>query len=186
MVYQRALSILRRACMLFFLAALMLFCFTMSFTGCSIATEQEEKEERPPVTVTAGELSNITVADIPGLSLVLEETEYSGPDVSVRYALQNETELIYWYGPMSMWIEVFQDGEWHRLTLRTDVDTAATGDAIGVRPNAGTDAPHFSKTGFHEYGDIVPPGTYRLVIGVSTDEEPAVKEYLAAEFDVTE
>lgn len=186
MGYQRALSILRRACRWFFPAVLTLFCVSLSFTGCSVATEQEEQEERPPVTVTASEPSSITVSSIPGLSLVLEETEYSGPDVSVRYALQNETELIYWYGPLSTWMEVFQEGEWHRLAPRTDVATAITADAFGVRPNAGTETLHFSTKSFFHYGDIVPPGTYRLVIGVGTDEEPAVEEYLAAEFDVTE
>lgn len=185
MVYQRALSTLRRACRWFFPATLMLSCFCLSFTGCSIATEQEEKEERPPVTVTAGEPSSITISSIPGLSLILEKTEYAGPDVAVSYTLQNETELIYWYGPMSTWIEVFQDGEWHRLAPRTDIETVVLADAFGVRPNAGTETLHFSTKGFFHYGDIVPPGTYRLVVGVSADEDQD-DQYLAAEFDVTE
>lgn len=164
----------------FFLAALMLLCFTLGLAGC-IA---EEQEERPPFTVAVGEPSKITVSSVPGLSLILEEKEYAGPDIKVRYVLQNETELIYWL--MSMSIEVLQDGEWHHLVPRTDVAISVGGPGIGIGPNTDTEEPHFFTAGFYEYGDIVPAGTYRLVRGVSTDEEPSVTEYLAAEFDVIE
>ena len=146
------------------LAALALLCLALGLTGCGMAQE----EARPPYTVVTGDLSGTVVSGVPGLSLRLDAKEYTGPDVKVRFALQNGTDTTYSFGPMGISMEVLQDGEWYSLARRTDVDVASTGDAIGVGPNAGTEeTPRFYWASFLEYGDIVPPGTYRLIVGCS-------------------
>ena len=82
-------------------------------------------------------------------------------------------------------IEALQDGEWYRLAFRTDKDN------LGFYSEGRVAAPHSVQTGekrFYFYGDCVPAGTYRLVIGLTPDNDlgPSAIEYLVAEFSIVE
>ena len=182
-------AIRHRRSVYLFLTTLALLCLALGLTGCGAAEGEIDavppsgETDRPPYTVVTGEPSQIVLSSVPGLSLRTEEEEYTGPDIKVRYTLQNETDTIYWFGADSFSIEVLQDGAWYRLAHRTDIENLAF-DMVGygIRPHSANGP---SSTDFYIYGDIVPAGTYRLLMELNPETDESVKEYLAAEFEVT-
>lgn len=146
--------------------------------GCSAADETPEESAPIPVTLDLDTPSAVSVSNTDGLSLTTTQKEFSGSDAQIEYLLENSTDTMYTFGPSTISIEGLQDGEWYCLTFRPN----ACVDSIAAILD-----PHntFSgKESFFLYGDFVPAGTYRLVIGLTPDGPGSSKEYLAAEFSV--
>jgi hypothetical protein len=125
------------------------------------------------------------VSNIAGLSLLAGQKEYAGTDANITYSIENSTDITYSFGPGTISFEVLLNGEWHELAFRTDI-----GD-IGAHDIAIVVLPHSTYTGtesFYFYGDYVPAGTYRLVIGIAPFDGSSYSatEYIAAEFSVVE
>lgn len=170
-------------CVHLLLTALVLLCFAAGLTSCSVADEGDV--ENTPFQITAGAPSTVSVSNISGLSLTTDQKEYLSSDAKITYSLENSTETEYSFGASTISIEVLQNGEWYSLAFRTDI-----GDIV-FNLEACLVSPHSTCTGswsFDSYGDCVPAGTYRLVIGLTpfNDSSASATEYLAAEFSIVE
>ena len=129
--------------------------------------------------------STCSASNISGLSLTLEKKEYFSSDAKIAYSLENSTDTEYTFDSSTVSIEALRDGEWYRLAFRTDQDD------LGFYSEGRVVTSHSVWTGvesFYFYGDLVPAGTYRLVIGLSPDNDlgPSAIEYLVAEFSIVE
>ena len=158
----------------------LLICVAAALTGCSAADETPEESAPIPVTLDLDTPSAVSVSNTDGLSLTTTQKELSGSDPKIEYSLENSTDTMYTFGPSAISIEGLQDGEWYCLAIRP---------GAAVHNIAAILEPHntFSgKQSFFLYGDCVPAGTYRLVIGLRPDGPDSSKEYLAAEFSIVE
>ena len=170
-------------CMRLLLTALFLFCIAAGFLGCSAAEENDADDT--PVQVTVDAPSTVSASNISGLSLTVEKKEYFSSDAKIAYSLENSTDTEYTFDASTVSIEALRDGEWYCLAFRTDQDDLAFYSEGRVV------TPHSVWTGvesFYFYGDLVPAGTYRLVIGLTPDSDldPSVIEYVVAEFSIVE
>lgn len=165
------------------LATLILLCVGAVLTSCSVADEVDT--ENTPVLITADVPSTISVSNISGLSLTTGQKEYFSADTQIAYSLENSTDTEYGFGAGSISIEVLQDEKWYSLAFRTDIGDIVVHDVLTVV------LPHSTHTGtksFYLYGDCVPVGTYRLVIGLAPANNlgGSTTEYLVAEFSIVE
>ena len=165
------------------LTAILLLCIAAGLLGCSAA--EEENTDDAPVEVTVDAPSTVSVSNTSGLSLTVDKKEYFSSDAKIAYSLENSTDTEYTFDASTVSIEALQDGEWYRLAFRTDKDN------LGFYSEGRVAAPHSVQTGekrFYFYGDCVPAGTYRLVIGLTPDNDlgPSAIEYLVAEFSIVE
>lgn len=165
------------------LTALFLLCIAAGFLGCSAAEENDADDT--PVQVAVDAPSTVSVSNISGLSLTVEKKEYVSSDSKIAYSLENSTDTEYTFDASTVSIEALRDGEWHRLAFRTDQEN------LGFYSEGCVVTPHSVWTGvesFYFYGDLVPAGTYRLVIGLTPDSDldPSVIEYVVAEFSIVE
>ena len=165
------------------LTALFLLCIAAGFLGCSAAEENDADDT--PVQVAVDAPSTVSASNTSGLSLTVEKKEYVSSDAKIAYSLENSTDTEYTFDASTVSIEALRDGEWYRLAFRTDQDDLAFYSEGCVV------TPHSVWTGvesFYFYGDLVPAGTYRLVIGLTPDSDldSSGIEYLAAEFSVVE
>ena len=165
------------------LTALFLLCIAAGFLGCSAAEENDADDT--PVQVAVDAPSTVSASNTSGLSLTVEKKEYVSSDAKIAYSLENSTDTEYTFDASTVSIEALRDGEWHRLAFRTDQEN------LGFYSEGCVVTPHSVWTGvesFYFYGDLVPAGTYRLVIGLTpgSDVDPSTIEYLAAEFSIVE
>ena len=165
------------------LTALFLLCIAAGFLGCSAAEENDADDT--PVQVAVDAPSTVSVSNISGLSLTVEKKEYVSSDSKIAYSLENSTDTEYTFDASTVSIEALRDGEWHRLAFRTDQEN------LGFYSEGCVVTSHSVWTGvesFYFYGDLVPAGTYRLVIGLTPDSDldPSVIEYVVAEFSIVE
>ena len=165
------------------LTALFLLCIAVGLLGCSAAEENDTDDT--PVQVVMDAPSTVSVSNTSGLSLTVEKKEYFSSDAKIAYSLENSTDTEYTFDASTVSIEALQDGEWYRLAFRTDQEN------LGFYSEGCVVTPHSVWTGvesFYFYGDLVPAGTYRLVIGLTPDSDldSSGIEYLAAEFSVVE
>ena len=165
------------------LTASLLFCIAAGLLGCSAAEEIDA--DNAPVQVTMDAPSTVSASNTSGLSLTVEKKEYFSSDVKIAYSIENSTDTEYTFDASTVSIEALQDGEWYRLAFRTDKDN------LGFYSEGRVAAPHSVQTGekrFYFYGDCVPAGTYRLVIGLTPDNDlgPSAIEYLVAESSIVE
>ena len=165
------------------LTALFLLCIAAGFLGCSAAEENDADDT--PVQVAVDAPSTVSVSNISGLSLTVEKKEYVSSDSKIAYSLENSTDTEYTFDASTVSIEALRDGEWHRLAFRTDQEN------LGFYSEGCVVTSHSVWTGvesFYFYGDLVPAGTYRLVIGLTPDNDlgPSAIEYLVAEFSIVE
>ena len=165
------------------LTAILLLCIAAGLLGCSAA--EEENTDDAPVEVTVDAPSTVSVSNTSGLSLTVEKKEYFSSDAKIAYSLENSTDTEYTFDASMVSIEALWDGEWYCLAFRTDQDN------LGFYSEGCVVTPHSVWTGvesFYFYGDLVPAGTYRLVIGLTPDHDvdPSAIEYLAAEFSIVE
>ena len=170
-------------CMRLLLTAILLLCTAAGLLGCSAAEENDADDT--PVQVTVEAPSTVSVSNTSGLSLTVEKKEYFSSDAKIAYSLENSTDTEYTFDASMVSIEALWDGEWYRLAFRTDQDDLAFYSEGRVV------TPHSVWTGvesFYFYGDLVPAGTYRLVIGLTPDGDVDSSgiEYLAAEFSIVE
>ena len=165
------------------LTALFLFCIAAGFLGCSAAEENDTDDT--PVHVAVDAPSTVSVSNTSGLSLTVEKKEYFSSDAKIAYSLENSTDTEYTFDASTVSIEALRDGEWYCLAFRTDQDN------LGFHSEGRVVTPHSVWTGvksFYFYGDLVPAGTYRLVIGLTPDSDldPSLIEYVVAEFSIVE
>lgn len=165
------------------LTALFLLCIAAGFLGCSAAEENDADDT--PVQVAVDAPSTVSASNTSGLSLTVEKKEYVSSDAKIAYSLENSTDTEYTFDASTVSIEALRDGEWYCLAFRTDQDDLAFYSEGRVV------TPHSVWTGvksFYFYGDLVPAGTYRLVIGLTPDGDldSSGIEYLATEFSVVE
>ena len=165
------------------LTAILLLCTAAGLLGCSAAEENDADDT--PVQVTVEAPSTVSVSNTSGLSLTVEKKEYFSSDAKIAYSLENSTDTEYTFDASTVSIEALRDGEWYCLAFRTDQDDLAFYSEGRVV------TPHSVWTGvksFYFYGDLVPAGTYRLVIGLTPDSDldPSVIEYVVAEFSIVE
>ena len=165
------------------LTALFLLCIAVGLLGCSAAEENDTDDT--PVQVVMDAPSTVSVSNTSGLSLTVEKKEYFSSDAKIAYSLENSTDTEYTFDASTVSIEALRDGEWYCLAFRTDQDDLAFYSEGCVV------TPHSVWTGvksFYFYGDLVPAGTYRLVIGLTPDSDldPSVIEYVVAEFSIVE
>ena len=147
------------------LTALFLLCIAAGPLGCSAAEENDADDT--PVEVTVDAPSTVSASNISGLSLTVEKKEYVSSDAKIAYSLENSTDTEYTFDASTVSIEALRYSEGCVVT------------------------PHSVWTGvesFYFYGDLVPAGTYRLVIGLTPDSDldPSVIEYVVAEFSIVE
>ncbi len=156
-----------------------------TFTGSSEpSTDQDEPiSDDTPYVVAVGSPSTTPVTTIPGLTLTVDPANYESDDPKIAYSLENATDTEYSFGPSSISIEALQDGEWHQLAARTDLDNITFSDIAVMLPPGST---YTGAKTFFAHGDYVPAGTYRLVIGLYAQDDANVSEplYMAAEFTV--
>ena len=165
------------------LTAILLLCIAAGLLGCSAA--EEENTDDAPVEVTVDAPSTVSVSNTSGLSLTVDKKEYFSSDAKIAYSLENSTDTEYTFDVSTVSIEALRDGEWYCLAFRTDQDDLAFYSEGRVV------TPHSVWTGvksFYFYGDLVPAGTYHLVIGLTPDSDldPSVIEYVVAEFSIVE
>ena len=170
-------------CMRLLLTALFLFCIAAGFLGCSAAEENDADDT--PVEVTVDAPSTVSASNISGLSLTVEKKEYFSSDAKIAYSLENSTDTEYTFDASPVAMEAVRDGEWYCLAFRTDQDD------LEFYSEGRVVTSHSVWTGvksFYFYGDLVPAGTYRLVIGLTPDSDldPSVIEYVVAEFSIVE
>ena len=165
------------------LTALFLFCIAAGFLGGS--AEEENDTDDTPVQVVMDAPDTVSVSNTSGLAITVEKKEYFSADAKIAYSLENSTDTEDTFDASTVSIEALRDGEWHRLAFRTDQEN------LGFYSEGCVVTPHSVWTGvesFYFYGDLVPAGTYRLVIGLTPDSDldSSGIEYLAAEFSVVE
>lgn len=162
---------------------LILVCFVAVLTSCSAADEVDT--ENTPILITADVPSAISASNISGLLLTTGQKEYLSSDTQIAYSLENLTDTEYIFGTSTVLVEVLQDGEWYSLAFRTDIgDISFTSEGCIVSPHS----THTGMESFYLYGDCIPVGAYRLVIGLTpeSDLNGSATEYLVAEFSIVE
>lgn len=173
-------KLLRKLCP--YIIVMLFLCVFLLFCQCRLKkTNYPAEEVSPPYTVRVGPTSEITTTNDPAVELGVNPQIYSTKNIDfISYTLKNNSNILYDYAAVA--IEIWQDSAWHQLELRTDKIVVEDADAVSIPAGRTING----RMSFFRYGDVIPPGDYRLIVGLGERQNgpPVWTKYIAAEFEV--